>query len=192
MASSKQIKQFCDKMGFTRKDLQEKWDRLLELEYENAIFFKKYVGNWTKLSISMIEEMMALDEDEVINMKHEKQLQQEKEQEELEKEKRQQEYYETHFVEIMIDKIEKRQLLTEQELERLVEDYTETEEEGDIGRWTQSMVSYCLLNGRYFAIPWERGLTELQPNEFDEQPYEVQKVETTQTMTVIVWTPIQR
>lgn len=49
----------------------------------------------------------------------------------------------------------------------------EIEYESD--RWTQSMETIFKVGDDLWAIPWERGLTECQENEFYNQPYRVIK-----------------
>ena len=75
-----------------------------------------------------------------------------------------------------LEKILNGEELTEIELSDLV-DYEIDSQEGDCGRWTMPVKSIVELCGRYFAIDWDRGLTEMQENEFYNQPYEVKQVE---------------
>lgn len=75
-----------------------------------------------------------------------------------------------------LEKILNGEELTEGELSDLV-DYEIDSQEGDCGSWTIPVMSIVELCGRYFAIDWDRGLTECQENEFNNQPYEVKKVE---------------
>lgn len=51
------------------------------------------------------------------------------------------------------------------------------------------MESVVCLCGRYFSIYWEEGLTEYQPNEFYDQPEEVEKHEYDKTIHVVEWIP---
>ena len=55
--------------------------------------------------------------------------------------------------------------------------------EGDCGRWTQDMETIIQVGNDLWAIPWDRGLTECQPNEFWEQPYRVERRERIITQT---------
>ena len=49
---------------------------------------------------------------------------------------------------------------------------------GECDRWTQSMETIFEVNGRFFAVSWFRGLTELQEDEFwMADVYEVEKKE---------------
>ena len=59
------------------------------------------------------------------------------------------------------------------------------EEEGDSGRWTQSMSTIFEIDGQLYCIDWKRGLTEYQENEYWEQPYKVRREEKVITTTVV-------
>lgn len=47
---------------------------------------------------------------------------------------------------------------------------------GDRHRWTESVNTVFQVGERYFCLEWEEGLTELQENQYYEQPYEVYPV----------------
>ena len=53
-------------------------------------------------------------------------------------------------------------------------------------RWTEDMTTIFKVLGRFFAIDWQRGLTEFQENFYNEQPYEVIKKEKVVTVTELV------
>ena len=69
----------------------------------------------------------------------------------------------------------------EDELKEIVfsdfDDYENCDEieiiEGEDRRWSRTNTTIININGRYFSINWEEGLTEMQPNEFYNQPIEV-------------------
>lgn len=96
--------------------------------------------------------------------------------------------YDNDFDEIMLRKIDSGEELTEYELDELR--YGDRIKE-DEGRWTRTVTSIFELCGRYFALEWEEGLTEMQENEFNNQPYEVEKVTYEKTITIIEWKPIK-
>lgn len=53
-------------------------------------------------------------------------------------------------------------------------EYERVDEVGyDLGRWSQSMETIFKVGGDLWAIPWQRGLTECQENEFYDQPHRV-------------------
>lgn len=93
-------------------------------------------------------------------------------------------YYQDHFdefynqfEEIMINKIETKENLTEEELRTLVYEYDECTEYGDDHRWTREAFTVVKLCDRYFGIDWMKALTERGEDEFDSQPFEVKQVE---------------
>lgn len=94
---------------------------------------------------------------------------------------------EQSFEEMIVNKIDNAEMLTERELRR-VRDYEIDEIIGESDRWTRSVETICELCGRYFALNWEEGLTEMQENEFHKQPYEVKKVK--KVVTVTEWISI--
>lgn len=55
--------------------------------------------------------------------------------------------------------------------------YGNSVEEGENRRWSRLMTSIAEINGRYFKIYWEEGLTEYQDDCCLEQPVEVEKIE---------------
>lgn len=66
-------------------------------------------------------------------------------------------------------------------------DYEIERDNGDNRRWSRTITSICELCGRYFCLEWEEGLTEMQENEFDNQPYEVDEHTYEKTITVTEW-----
>ena len=67
-----------------------------------------------------------------------------------------------------IKKIDAGECFSESEIKSLVYDYDYEYKvvSGNLGRWTQSMTTIVKLCDRYFAIHWERGLTEMQEDDF--------------------------
>lgn len=98
-------------------------------------------------------------------------------------------YYAEHFDDIMYDKITEGIDLTERELRELR--YSQCAEiEGDKGRWSVYTQSIIKLRDKYFSIDWDQGLTEIQEDEFYNQPYEVKKVE--KMIPVTEWVPVNQ
>ena len=62
------------------------------------------------------------------------------------------------------------------------------EEEGEEGRWTKAMLTVIDVKGDLYAIQWEKGLTEAQPNGFYTQPYlvELKEEKVTITKTIVI------
>lgn len=54
-------------------------------------------------------------------------------------------------------------------------------------RWIRTATTIFLVADRYFALEWENGLTEMQENQFYNQPYEVTKKEYAKTVIVTEW-----
>ena len=88
----------------------------------------------------------------------------------------------------IVKKIDAGEELSEKELKFLIWDCNRVDEQiGAPRRWMQSVESVVEINGRFFMIPWDRGLTELQEDEFWYQPFEVTKHEYEKTVKVIEW-----
>lgn len=81
---------------------------------------------------------------------------------------------------IKLDKDDLRYLICDFEIER---------ENGENRRWSRSVKSICELEGRYFLIKWEQGLTECQENEYCHQPIEVGLKEYEKVVKVREWIP---
>jgi hypothetical protein len=92
----------------------------------------------------------------------------------------------------MLNKIDNGVDLTKSELSYLVFDYEEDTEEGENRRWSRSNETICKLGDRYFSVIWEEGLTEMQDNEFYNQPIEVKKETKRKTITVTNWVAIKK
>lgn len=50
---------------------------------------------------------------------------------------------------------------------------------GENNRWSRYVSTIIKIKDKLFCIDWEQGLTELQPDYFENQPYEVKEVEET-------------
>lgn len=85
--------------------------------------------------------------------------------------------------------------LTEKELKALTWGEAEdeykiiTELEGECSRWTRAVDTIIKVEEDYWDIPWERGLTEYQENEYWEQPFRVKPVE--EIVKVTKWVPLE-
>ena len=90
----------------------------------------------------------------------------------------------------ILEKLDRHENLTTKELKYLAYECEIDTIEGEDGRWTKSVTTIAELGGRTFSIDWERGLTEMQENEFFDQPIEVFKHEHEETVTVTDWLPI--
>lgn len=166
------------KMGVTPAYMQQEWDRaktvnqIIKNLSENGL-------NWTDLAPWQLEELPGLKE------RTEEILREEKENKEKEEYNRT--YYWEHFDEIMLKKIDSGEKLTERELQTLAFDFECDRMNGENRRWSRSVTTIIELNGRFFAVDWEEGLTECQEDEFHYQPREVIKHEYEKVITVTEW-----
>ena len=87
----------------------------------------------------------------------------------------------------VIKAIDNGEELSESILKDLVYSYDIDNEYGENRRWSRWARTIVELNGRYFAIEWDQGLTEMQPDEFYEQPYEVKLNEYDKVIHVKEW-----
>lgn len=65
------------------------------------------------------------------------------------------------------------------------------EQEGEDYRWTRDMSTIFELNGQLYCIDWQQGLTEMQENEYWEQPYKVERVEKEVTTIIVNYIPME-
>lgn len=189
MATKKEIKSFLKETGYSESDMQSFWDNLIETN----MLVKKLNScgkNWTDMNMSCIRDLPTRkqkDEENRAKREEENRLEEER----LAKEKADAEYYNEHFEEIMVKKIDSGEELTEDELSTLAWEYEEERQHGDNRRWTRSVTSIIKLCDRFFQLNWEEGLTEYQPNEYYHQPCEVKKVEREEVIKVVQWVPVK-
>lgn len=87
-----------------------------------------------------------------------------------------------------LQRYDNKEEFTESELADLRDDLEEVGTSyGDNRRWLRTAITIFKIEGRYFALEWEEGLTEMQENQYYNQPYEVYPTEKVQTITVIAW-----
>lgn len=98
----------------------------------------------------------------------------------------------------LVRKIKNGEELSEEELSDIAyecvrgfSDYIVEEEEDR--RWFRSVSTFFKTDdGRWFCLVWEKGLTEIQDDEFWEQPYEVKREVKKVVTKVNVWTPVKK
>ena len=91
----------------------------------------------------------------------------------------------------LIEKMRNGVNLTEDEIKSIVCENSEefadykyiTCVEGKASRWTRSMAEIFEIDGEYWAVPWQNGLTEYQEDTYIGQPYRVEPIEE----TIIKW-----
>ena len=93
----------------------------------------------------------------------------------------------------LLRRIDAGERLSEEDIGEIVNALEEVDSETfESGRWTESVRTVVNLCGRFFAIEWERGLTECQDNEFPNQPFEVERHEYQKTITVVKWKMVRK
>lgn len=99
------------------------------------------------------------------------------------------EQYEIDFLE----KYDRGEKFSEGELKEFVFELLEWagEKEGEEHRWYRKVQTIVKVGERYFSILWNRGLTELQENEFPYQPKEVIKKTYEKTIEVTEWVKVE-
>lgn len=173
MATQKEIREILKDLNFTESDMNNFWNDLIETN--TLVKSLDNIGKtWKDMNISVIRTLPTQKQRD-IESNERKAKEKQKETERILKEQEDRNYYSTHFNEIMLSKIDNNIKLDESELRELAFDFEVEREEGDSGRWSQGIRSYIQIKDRYFVLDWDRGLTENQPNEFYNQPYEVIK-----------------
>lgn len=174
MANAKQIKEICQEFNLTKQDFQKMWDELLELDHFIVKILNKNIGNWDKQNTSIIRQLPTAKEN-LLRFRAEKAREEQEAKEKALKEAQEKEYYNTHFEEIMIQKIRKQEPLSEAEIKTLIWDYGEQDINGPEHRWQKEITTICKLPtvNAYVAITWYQGLTECQENDYSNLPIEV-------------------
>jgi hypothetical protein len=186
MATKKDIKELLKKLNLKESDMDTYWNELIET---NSLVkqLNKRGKTWRDMNISFIAKIPTQKQRDIEVAERKKKEEEEKIESEL-KAKQEKEYYENHYEEIILNKIDSGEKLNKSELSNLVWDFEEVDcEYGDNRRWSRSVTSIVKINDRFFCIKWENGLTENQENEFYDQPYEVEKKTYEKTITVTEW-----
>ena len=180
MATKKEIKEVLEQLNITEEEMDILWDELKETNALVRNLSKNLVG-WRGLNTHVIKQIPTQKEKDIESAKKKEREEKEK------KEKKEKEYYQNHFEEIMVKKIDNKENLKEQELREIMINYEIERKEHDNRRWTRTVESILEMCNRNFCLIWEEGLTECQENEFYEQPFEVVKKEYEKTITVTEW-----
>ena len=185
---TKEQKEWMKEAGYTEQQLDGFWNENIGT---NPIItnLSKHDMTWRDMNLCVVKQLPTQKERDAKILEEQKRKEEEARAEELRK-KQEKEYYNAHFEEIMVKKIENKEPLTEQELRDLVSEYDVETEYGDNRRWTRSVNTIVKLCDRYFSIEWEEGLTEYQESEFYNQPYEVRKEEEVKTIVVVNWVKV--
>lgn len=172
MAYKKEINPWLKENGYTWADIDKFWEECCEVN-GTCRLLKQAGRTWSDLHISQIKKLPTLKEETLKQLAANAEAERLRD-EEAKKAKAEEEYYNEHFEELMVAKIDKGEPLTEQELERITE-FSIKKEYGEKLRWTTPVYDVLSMCGRYFALTWYEANTESQENEFTCQPYEVYK-----------------
>lgn len=178
MAEKKKIKglkKWLKENGYTEEQMQAFWDELIPIN--KTIAAMNRVGlNWDETNTSILAQLPTAKEATLKRIEEDKATKEEAIKK-AEKDKADKEYYEANFEEIILNKIDNKEALTEKEIRELIEEYeVDTKAKGKM-RWQMPVTTIVKLSDRHFAIDWYEGLTEEQPNDYSNQPYEVEKTE---------------
>ena len=188
MATKKIIKEILKEFNLTHEEMSKIWEELIESNWKCKSLHNAG-KNWTDLNDYLIRQLPTQKQKDIESAERKRKEEEEKQAQEK-KAKEEKEYYENHFEELMISKIDNKEKLTERELQRLVGEYDIETSYGDNRRWSRSASTVIELLGRFFIINWEDGLTENQINTYDNQPIEVKREEKKKTITVVEWVQI--
>lgn len=182
-------KQWMKENGYTEKQMDEFWAD--NIGTNHIIRSLNNIGmTWRDMNMSCVTKLPTQKERDLEALKKKEEEEQQKAEAEA-RAKAEQEYYNEHFEEIMVKKIDSGEKLTERELSEVVYEYDVETEHGENRRWSRTNTTIVEMMGRFFSIDWEEGLTECQENEFYEQPYEVEKHTYEKTITVTEWVPME-
>ena len=83
---------------------------------------------------------------------------------------------EKDFLDEFVERFDKGERFDESDISELVFAYGKEVWVGEPHRWSTPVQSVISVGDRLFAVDWFRANTEMQENEFYEQPYEVKAV----------------
>ncbi len=184
MAYKKDIKPWLKEHGYTWEDMDRFWEECCEINWKCKTI-KRSGKSWNDMTMYQIQQIPMLKETTLQQIR-EKEEEERLKAEEEQKKKDDEQYYWEHFEEIMVQKIDNGESLTEEELGEF-KDFEIQNTKGDNRRWSRTVSSICELCGRFFNLIWEEGLTEYQENEFYDQPFEVEKRTYEKKITVAEW-----
>ena len=191
MAYKKEINPWLKENGYTWEQMDKFWDESCEI-VSLCSQLRRSGKEWNDLNMHLIAQLPTIKEKVLEQIKQDAI----KEQEKIEadrKAKEEKEFYNAHFDEIIVSKIDNDEELTETELKRVVYEGDEISiVNGDNRRWSRTNTSIIKIRNRFFSIDWEEGLTEGQDNQFFCQPIEVVKEEYEKTIIVTRWTQITK
>lgn len=164
--------------GYTKEYMQQEWDRAVELGFGLPHQLSKCGYNWDTINLSAMSAVPGIA-DRLLERKEAEEAVERAAREEEQREAAAEKYYYEHMAEVLSEKLSAGEELSEQELCDFARCLPQEDEiEGEEGRWSRAMTTIVKLPGEeYWAIDWERGLTEYQEDYYGEQPRRVRPVE---------------
>lgn len=177
----KKLNAILAELGETRESMQNYWSELIPVNPLVRTMAQQGI-QWYETNIDIVRELPTQMEEDLLRIEEEKYK---VEQERLAKEQAliEQKYLEDNFQQLMVEKIEKGQILEESEVEELIEYYEfDTKYDDDLGRWRRAVTTVVQLvdfdgKKRLFSIDWQEGLTEYCDSSYGSQPVEVVRIE---------------
>lgn len=193
LSKTKGLIKYITENGHTVDEVQKEWDAAIDINVGGLVgWLHKNGYDWHYLQTYQLDSLFGFAERTIASRKAAEEEQKRKEEEELSK-KQEEEYKQNHYDEYILNKIDSGENLDESELRNLRWEFNVVEtQHGENRRWSRSVRSILEIGGRYFALDWDEGLTEMQENEFYNQPIEVEKKEYTKTITVTEWNEIKK
>ena len=201
MASKEKREKILKELGLTKKDMSKIWAHLVEKVEEFEIMDEEGC-DWKHLPGKTIRQLPEMEREfkeqerkaSIVNILDEfNATVPEKQAELVWGEGRNESEESLSWEDEMLQKIDSGERLSEEELQSLVFEGNEVStKKGENRRWSRTVDTVIELNGRFFMIEWDEGLTECQENEFYEQPYEVTPREYEKTITVTDWVRIEK
>lgn len=181
MADKSEIKKYLEETGYTEEDMQKFWDDLKETNNKVAHLAKCGL-NWSDMNMIVISKIPTQKERDLeLRLKMEEEEKARKAKEEA-KQKTVNMTFEQRK-ELLLSKIDKNELLTEDELKYMCENLAISEDRLED---SDEVTSICELGGRYFAIDWKEN--DWSVGEYTEQPYEVVKKESIVISKSVIYT----
>ena len=170
MNTKSKIKEFLNKYNQTDDGMKAIWDELAKISEPADCIYKSVEQNWQKIPLHLLEESLTAKEKILAKREEEerKKIEQQTNQQIKEQSTR---YYEEHFQEIILKKIENKEWLTAEDVELLINNddfYIETVVI-DKYDWTELVNTIIKLGDKYYRVYWQRALTENQENFFEHQ-----------------------
>ena len=187
MARKEDINKWLEKNGLTKKEVKQMWKECCKINVKCRLL-DEAGKSWKDLPMSQIEKIPTYREN---MLKSNTENTTESSSTETTNNAAA-ELEEMSESERLFQKIKNKEYLSESEIRSLLWDYgCEVDEiEGGAHRWTQSVSTIIELCGQYVRIDWQRGLTEMQENIYDEQPYFVEKKKRVIQKVVVDWNKI--